>query len=66
MLPRFIVLCLLIAGAIYGVLYLITSTRYFKDKARVRQLLKVSALVIATAVLTIIAIASISLVEHSI
>lgn len=59
-------LSLMLACVIYGVLWLAVATPFFKDKQRVRKILKHTLLAIVTGVMTVLAVTFIISVEHAI
>lgn len=63
---RAAILFLLLIGASYGVLWLATSTPYFKDKARVRSIIKKIALGASSIVIAVAIFGSIFFIEHQI
>jgi len=65
MIIRAAFLFLLAAGGIYGLLWLATCTRYFRNKGRVRRVSKRSALIAAAIALAWVAMAAITIIDQS-
>ncbi|WKZ86283.1 hypothetical protein N5B55_04855 [Ralstonia pickettii] len=64
MILRAVFLALLLMALIYGVLWLATCTPFFKDKARIRRIIRRTFLTAASACLTVLAMAFLISVDH--
>jgi hypothetical protein len=64
MLARAYLMVALLSFGLYGVLWLASSTPYFKDRARVRRILRRSFLITVSVAVTVATLATIITVER--
>lgn len=64
MILRAAFLCLVIAVVIYGLLWLVAFTPFFKDKPRNRRILKRCAIVFASGFIAALAMSFLFLLDH--